>query len=696
MTMGLKSLLFCVAVTITATLCAKPVKIACVGNSVTYGACLPDRETQCYPVRLQELLGKEYEVRNFGHSGATLLTRGHRPYVEQQAYSDALAYDADVVVIHLGLNDTDPRNWPDYRDDFVRDYVNLIGEFRKVNPDVNIYICRMTPIFDSHPRFKSGTRDWFNLEQEAIAVVAEATGAGLIDLHTPLSFRSDLFPDALHPDPVGALILAQTVYSGITGDYGGLSVAPVYSSGMVVQRDRPIVIKGKANAGEIVTVKFRGAKAEVVAGADGRWCAELPAMSASSKGASMEISAKSRRLRFDDVLVGDVWLCSGQSNMAFRVDESVPEERECHRSYARQSPQIRLYNMKPRYMTYNEEWDSTALAETNDLKYYHTAEWTYATPDAVDEFSAVGFSFGRSIADSIGVPVGLICNAVGGSPVEAWIDRRTLETEIPDILADPAHNDMLQPWVRERAAKNIALSNNRFQRHPYYPAYLYEAGMAPLADFPMRGLIWYQGESNAHNAELFSSLFPMLVGCMKQNMTIDGGFHFVQLTSMGRPSWPVFRDTQRQLADELSGVDMAVIHDLGDSLDVHPRRKHEVGRRLALSALKDYGLKVEASGPKPVNAYANGDGSVVVEFSHAAGLSTSDGAEPVTFELARYDGLYYPAKATVDKENGCVILVADGVEKPRFVRYAWQPFTHANLVNGAGLPASTFRLPVTP
>lgn len=683
------------AASIAATLYAEPpIKVACVGNSVTYGACLPERETQCYPARLQELLGNDYEVRNFGHSGATLLTKGHRPYVKQQVYSDALAYDADVVVIHLGLNDTDPRNWPDYRDYFVQDYVNLIGEFRRVNPDVEIYVCRMTPIFDSHPRFKSGTRDWFWLEQDAISVVAEAAGAKLIDLHTPLSSRSDLFPDALHPDPKGAMILAETVYAGITGDYGGLSVSPVYGAGMVLQRDQPVVIKGKADAGEIVTVKFKKAKAETVAGTDGKWCVELPAMQASAKGASMEISTKKRRIRFDDILVGDVWLCSGQSNMAFRVDESVPDERASHRDYADKAPAIRLYDMKPRYMTYNESWDSVALAEINDLKYYKPARWIQATAESVDSFSAVGFSFGRSIADSIGVPVGLICNAVGGSPVEAWIDRRTLETELPDILADPAKNDMLQPWVRERAAKNIEESRNRFQRHPYHPAYLYETGMAPLADFPMHGMIWYQGESNAHNAELFSRLFPMLVDCVRRNMMIDGGVYFAQLTSIGRPSWPVFRDTQRRLADELPNVDMAVIHDLGDSLDVHPRRKHEVGRRLALLALRDYGMQVEASGPKPSKAYVNDDGAVIVEFTHADGLTTSDGSLPATFELARYDGLYVPATATIDRENGYVILNADGIEKPRFVRYAWQPFTRANLVNGAGLPASTFMMPV--
>nr|MDE6490083.1 sialate O-acetylesterase [Muribaculaceae bacterium] len=289
--MNLKPILFGVAVMIAATLCAAPVKVACVGNSVTYGACLPDRDTQCYPARLQRLLGDGYEVRNFGHSGATLLTKGHRPYVKQQAYRDALAYAADVVVIHLGLNDTDPRNWPDFRDDFVRDYVNLIDDFRKANPQAKIYVCRMTPIFHSHPRFKSGTRDWFRLEQNAIDVVAEATGAVLIDLHKPLGLRPDLFPDALHPDPEGASIIANTVYSGLTGDHGGLSVDPVYGSGMVLQRGRPIVVSGSANAGETVTVKFNGEKAETISGPDCRWSVELPAMSASDKGTYMEISA---------------------------------------------------------------------------------------------------------------------------------------------------------------------------------------------------------------------------------------------------------------------------------------------------------------------------------------------------------------------------------------------------------------------
>ncbi len=140
---------------------ARQIKVACVGNSVTYGYLLENRERDCYPAQLARLLGEGYDVRNFGKSGATLLNKGHRPYRQQQEFRDAVAFAADIVVIHLGLNDTDPRNWPNYRDEFVRDYLQLIDTFRVANPDCRIWICRMTPITNMHSRFKSGTRDWY-------------------------------------------------------------------------------------------------------------------------------------------------------------------------------------------------------------------------------------------------------------------------------------------------------------------------------------------------------------------------------------------------------------------------------------------------------------------------------------------------------------------------------------------------------
>ena len=143
------------------------------------------------------MLGDQYEVENFGKSGATLLKKGHRPYSEQEEYKEALHFAGDLIVIHLGLNDTDPRNWPNYRDDFVNNYIELIDSFRQANPTCKIWICKMTPIFNSHPRFKSGTRDWYWQIQQSIEEIASIGHTGLIDLHEPLYNRPDLFPDAM-------------------------------------------------------------------------------------------------------------------------------------------------------------------------------------------------------------------------------------------------------------------------------------------------------------------------------------------------------------------------------------------------------------------------------------------------------------------------------------------------------------------
>ena len=197
-----KILLLLLALLPLAAVAGEPVRVACVGNSVTYGYGLKDRASESYPVRLQALLGNGYDVRNFGHSGATLLRHGHNPYVKLPEYREALDFKADLVVIHLGLNDTDPRNWPQYGDEFVADYHDLIRAFREANPKARVWVCLMTPIFQDHRRFDSGTREWHALIQQRIRQVAEGAGTGLIDLYEPLHCHPDLFPDALHPDAV--------------------------------------------------------------------------------------------------------------------------------------------------------------------------------------------------------------------------------------------------------------------------------------------------------------------------------------------------------------------------------------------------------------------------------------------------------------------------------------------------------------
>lgn len=209
------------------------IKVACIGNSVTYGYGLQHREQESYPVRLQILVGSNYDVRNFGHSGATLLKKGHNPYYKTQEFEEAISFAPDIAIIHLGLNDTDPRDWPDYHDDFEADYAWLITQFRKANPAVKIYICWLTPIFSGHPRFKSGTRDWYWKIQNLIAEIARVNHVGLIDFHSPLYARPNLFVDNIHPDKEGASILASTVSDAVIGYHGSLKIPATFSDNKI-------------------------------------------------------------------------------------------------------------------------------------------------------------------------------------------------------------------------------------------------------------------------------------------------------------------------------------------------------------------------------------------------------------------------------------------------------------------------------
>lgn len=667
----------------------KTVKVACVGNSVTYGTGIKNRETDSYPAQLQRLLGKGYEVGSFGKPGATLLNKGYRPYTQQEEYRKAVEFAGDWVIIHLGLNDTDPKAWPNYRDEFLHDYLALIDTFRRVNPACRIWVCRMTPIAHRHRRFKSGTRDWYWMIQEKIEQVARWAGVGLIDLQEPLYHRPDLLPDALHPDEEGAGLLAKTVYQAVTGDFGGLKMPAVYSDNMVLQRDRALTIEGTADAGETVTVSIAKQTKTARTPDNGRWTVTLDPMPAQT-GLVLTVATPSRKLTYRQVAVGEVWLCSGQSNMAFRTSEADAAERAKLLDFARKNPQIRFFDMKPRWHTGASAWSKTALDSLNHLQYYHDTRWEPCNEQTADRFSAIAMAFGRMLSDSLGVPVGLISNAVGGSPAEAWIDRKTVEFEFPDLLYDWTKNDFIQDWVRERATLNLKEATIPLQRHPYEPCYLFEAGIAPLACYPLKGVLWYQGESNAHNLEAYSKLFPMLVNSWRSYWRETLPFYFVQLSSLNRPTWAWFRDTQRRLAEEIPSCEMAVSSDRGDSLDVHPKRKTDVGERLARIALnRSYGQSsVIPSGPSFLSATFS-EQAVWLSFRYAEGLTTSDGKPLCTFELAGEDERFYPAEADIVGHR--LRLRSPQVTRPRKVRYGWQPFTRANLINGAELPASTFQ-----
>ena len=664
----------------------RTIKVACVGNSITYGTGVVNREQNAYPVVLQRLLGKGYQVENFGKPGATLLRHGHRPYFDQPEFRAALQFRPDIAVIHLGINDTDPRNWPNYRDEFIPDYLALIDSLRAVNPHVRILVARLTPIGVDHPRFDSGTRKWREEISQAVQQVADIAHVEWIDFYAPLVAHPDWMPDAVHPDARGAEVLAKVAYSGITGRYGGLSLPAVFADNMVLQRNISFYLKGTADAGETVVVRLGGKElASGVTDARGVWNVRIPALTAVDS-TTLTVSTARRTLTYRNVAVGEVWLCSGQSNMAFKLRQAADASRDIAKATDRG---LRLYNMQPRWETDNVEWDSTAVDSVSRLQYFRPAQWVASSPQDAADFSAVAYYMGRMLRDSLRVPVGLICNAVGGTPIESWIDRPMLEEYYPQVLRHWKNNDFVMDWVRGRATKNLARRPGG--RHPYHPAYCFEAGIEPLLNLPLRGVAWYQGESNAHNPD--SWRFDLLARSWRMRMgDFSLPFYLVQLSGIERPSWPWMRNTQRIVQRSVFATQMVVSSDLGLRHDVHPPYKRPVGERLAQSMLRHTYNRPGAPVSPEVGANSKVDGDrVQLDLREARGLHGSDGQPLRGFEIAGENQLFFPATAQWN-EDGILTLHASKVAQPRYVRYGWQPFPTGNVVNGAGLPLGTFRI----
>ncbi len=661
------------------------VRVAAIGDSVTEGLGLA--EGQSYPSVLQNLLGEGYEVGNFGHSGATVLRKGHNPYARTEKLTRALAFRADIAVIHLGLNDTDPRNFPHYRDEFIRDYLWLIDTLKATNPQLDIWVCTMTPVFTGHPRFSSSTFSWYHQIQELIAEVAKIRELPLIDFYGELHGRPDLFTDVptLHPNAAGAARIAALVRQHLTGDFGGLRVAPVFTENMVVQRGKPFRVWGKANAGVTLKVTWEDKSQYTQSGKDGAWEVTFPAPDADFKPKSLRIERGNETLLFTNILVGDVWLASGQSNMEFPLRNAFRGDSLA----AMAGNHIRLLQLDSRARTDNVAWDSLTLKKTNELDFF-SGSWVENSAEAAATFSAVGYAFAHELSKNQNVPIGIIHLSVGGSPQMAWLPRGSLEADARFVQAlHPwRKSDYLMAWCRERATENVSLMDSPFQQHPYAPAYIYEAGIKPLLPFSLKGVIWYQGESDAENPELYAQLFPYFVQEWRKQWQQDLPFFFVQLSSMERPSWPYFRDTQRRLLDQVPDAGMVVTSDIGEAHDVHPREKIMVGERLARWALnRVYGNKVTPSGPL-FSGYARKNNTLEISFRYGEGLAPRDGEHLTGFAVQTADGRQNAVQAKIVKGK----VVVETPPNARALVYGWDPVSRGNLVNAAHLPASTFQI----
>jgi sialate O-acetylesterase len=480
-----------------------------------------------------------------------------------------------------------------------------------------------------------------------------------------------------------------------------VTLPKILTSHMVVQRDLPVHIWGMATPGEDVSVSFRGETRIAKAGPLGHWSVYLAPGAAGGpfqmivKGAPAVAGAEAapaQTIALDDVLVGDVWLASGQSNMEFRMHQAATASADLPHAA---NPRIRLLMIKNRASEYAQD-----DADTNG--------WAASSPETAHDFSAVAWYFAREIEQREKVPVGVIDSTWGGTVAESWTRLRALGEDaslapvfvsrgrMTDRETDALLEDKDQQ--RQRAeAKAQGKPTPEFPWHPmlsmWGPGLLWNGMIAPLTPLPIRGVIWYQGESNSiveREPALYHRLFRTLIEDWRRQWGIgDFPFLYVQISnfkSTPAEDWPTLREQQLKTL-ELRNTAMAVTIDIGDPDNVHPTDKVDVGLRLSRAARAlSYGETIEYSGPLFRQATPEGN-AIRVWFDHAKGLMAKDGTA-TGFEVAGADGKFAPATAKI--EGTTVVATSPSVAEPVSVRYGWANSPQCNLFNGEGLPASPF------
>ena len=488
-------------------------------------------------------------------------------------------------------------------------------------------------------------------------------------------------------------VLAQPLFAELTVD-------GIYQSHMVLQQGQPVPVSGTTSGSGPIVVSFGDQK--VKAKKKGKkWQAVLEPMAVQAEGAPLTITQGKESVTLEDVVVGEVWLASGQSNMNWRLVETKDKAALSAPSI----PLFRYYLTEQRVVHPPRAFTPEERKILTDGELYQ-GEWKVSGPDTSARMSAVGWYFGRKLQEILGVPVGVVHVSFGGSIMLAWTPRKVIEKKYKDCLGNNWVNSKYIDgiWAPRRAKLN--LGDDLSTPHPYKPSYLFETGIRPWVNFPFAGVIWYQGESDAERQPVEQNtraLTDLITSWREELKRPELPFLMVQLPRINNLTptspflyWPEFREVQQTVSDRMPHVHCCVTIDLGTTNgDVHPPRKLEVGERLAaLAAATEYGKQdIPYSGPTFAAAELEG-GKVKLRFDHAEGLHTKDNAAPVGFELSADGKTYHPA--TAELKEGTVVLSSAEVAKPKYVRYAWAIFITPNLVNKAGLPTAPFTAKVAP
>jgi sialate O-acetylesterase len=479
------------------------------------------------------------------------------------------------------------------------------------------------------------------------------------------------------------------------GAFAEARLPHVLSSHMVMQRNHPIHFWGWAKPGEPVAIDFHGVKASVNADGLGHWSIYLPPEPAGGPYA-LTVSA-SNTINLTDILVGDVWFASGQSNMELPLlgfPGSASLENGPAEIANATHPEIRLLHIKAKSSYY----------PLDDID----QNWTLCTPETAASFSAVAYFFGREIAEKEHVPVGLIDSTWGGTVAESWVSLDTISSApslMPILASWAGMTDKIadMPAIEAQEQREEAAAQAAHQTPPWHPwhpnplswepAGLFNAMVNPVTPFPISGAIWYQGESNSalERAAMYQRIFPALISDWREHWN-EGNFPFLYVqissfTSTPQENWAVIREAQRRTLS-VTNTAMAVTIDIGNPVNVHPANKQDVGHRLALAARAlSYHESVEYSGPLYREAAIEGS-AIRLFFDHSqSGLVAKSGAL-TGFAIAGADRIFVPATAAIDGDSTTVSNSA--VPNPKFVRYGWQNAPVVNLFNNDGLPASPF------
>ena len=483
---------------------------------------------------------------------------------------------------------------------------------------------------------------------------------------------------------------------------GQLRFDKIFSDNMVLQRNQPIKIWGIAKPGSIIQVSKGDEKKITKTKSDATWFVVFNAEKANASPQSIKAKTNADSISINNILIGDIWLCIGQSNMEWPM---FKEEHFSQEKSNSNNALLRWYN--PTYAgknTYNQLYTDSIKANLNSENFYKGA-WQQSDINTSGLMSAVAYYFGKNIINKINIPIGLINLSIGGAPLETFISTESFKASknfSNKIFANWINNNALPVWIRERGLQNLGKtdsneSSDTFNsNHAFKPGFAFESGIRPLINLSITGILCYQGESNAQELDRvfeYGELTKLLINDYRKiwsQPTLP--FYFTQLSSVDTLQykghfWPQFRNEQRKIIQLIPYTGMAVTSDVGSKNDVHPTNKKVVGERLALLALsKTYFQSIAYSGPEPISANFRNN-KIIITFKITGGLlQTSDSSILRGFSL---DGLN-PIAATINKNN----IVINTNKKPEFIYYGWQPYSIGNLINQSLLPASTFKIPV--